>query len=592
MRFEIPLAVGLLTLTLASLAVSGAAGAPDQLESPDPNNTTKPADGPAYGVNNSTFQRLWSADTDQPNLTRNAFDSWNISRPEFFRRLAMTTDVPFDRPPEAVEAWNSGDLQDFTPGNNTQSVHPDGVTLRNSEFIRDAYVATYAVQPSTILHQSNGTTHYIAPEGDVLTTADYRVRTPDDDPIGPVQRTWDISEARIERVVLKTDNETQDAGAGHTTTLHYSGMTGSPTLTVQAEVVVEVEEIIRTCDDFNGSTRRCDSSWNITVEEHSDNVTVTSRREVRVNDLSDATIERVEFDAEPERTGAILLPENMWARMTIDENGGTGVRNTYVYYTAGKENWHELTTSTAIWNESHRSSVRPLQVHAFPRPSGARVTDGLQPNWSQPRLGIDHRSATQLSAPTVPDTFHINSGEPYPTTTRLAVSSIELAADDFEQVTVHGIVRSHSRTVSAETTRTVRATNVSVTILESNATEATLQVRVRENATGAPVTTGDVQVGSASASLSGSGVAIVTVSNPPNLVEARYEPAAWWNTTQPYASSSEVEQLPLTFPSFEDLISLAVVTVLWFIPVGILLFGVDYASDGALLGIHETTTHD
>jgi len=29
-----------------------------------------PADGPAYGVNNSTFQRLWSDDVDNGNLGR------------------------------------------------------------------------------------------------------------------------------------------------------------------------------------------------------------------------------------------------------------------------------------------------------------------------------------------------------------------------------------------------------------------------------------------------------------------------------------------------------------------------------------------
>ncbi|WP_256301583.1 hypothetical protein [Haloarchaeobius salinus] len=278
--------------------------------------------------------------------------------------------------------------------------------------------------------------------------------------------------------------------------------------------------------------------------------------------------------------------------MTVDDEHETRVRNNFLYYTAGNENWHELTTSTAIWNESHRSSVRPLQVHAFPRPAGARVSEGIQPNWSRPLLAIDHREATQQTAPTVPENFHVSSGEPYPTTSQLAVSSTVLGAEDFEQVTIHGIVHSHSRTVSAETVRTVRATNVSVTVLESDTTEATVQVRVRENATGAPVTSGVVHIGSRNASLNASGVAVVTVSNPPDIVEARYEPAAWWDTTQPYAPSSEVDQLPLAFPSVPTLINLAVVTILWFIPVTLLVFGMDYASDGALLGIHETTTHD
>ena len=48
MQFETPLAAGLLTLALASLAVTATAGSPGHVREPEPNNTTVPADGPAY----------------------------------------------------------------------------------------------------------------------------------------------------------------------------------------------------------------------------------------------------------------------------------------------------------------------------------------------------------------------------------------------------------------------------------------------------------------------------------------------------------------------------------------------------------------
>ncbi|WP_257300548.1 hypothetical protein [Haloarchaeobius sp. FL176] len=584
--------LGVFALALVALVGSGIGSADtvSRTVEPAPNNTTVPDDGPAYGINNSTFQRLWSGDTDQPDLSSGAFDSWNTSRPEFFRRLAMTTDVPFDRPPAAVEAWNSGDLRDFNPGNHSRSIHPDGVRLRNSEFIRDAYLAVYAVQPSTIVHQSNGTTHYIAPDGEVLTTADFRVQTPDGDPIGPIRRSWDISEARIQTVALAAQNKTQDTSSGHTTTLEYTDLSGNRTLTVRAEIVVEVEEVIRSCNNFNGSTRECNEEWNVTINEHTDSVNVTANRTAQVNDLSTATIERVAFRDGSERDGAILQPNSTWGRIIVDDADGVGVRSGYLYYTAGNENWHNLTTSAAIWNETHESSVRPLQVHAFPRPSGTSILHGSA-DWSWKPLRVQHREATEAAAPTIPPNFHVDSGAPYSETNRLVVTSTEYDTGTFQQATVYGVVRSQSRTVSSSSVKTVQETMVTVDIVAPEAAGTTLRIWVGET-DGTPVQHGRVHVGSRTVRTNDDGIAFVTIQNPPSLVEVTYDPLPWWSTDRPHTPSREIKQMPLDLPSMTDILNLAIVTLLWFIPVAVLLFGVDYASDGALLGIRETESHE
>jgi len=67
----------------ALLLVSGTAGivAAEGLSAvtPPDSGDAVPADGPAYGVNNSTFQRLWSDDVDNGNLSVDDFDDANVS---------------------------------------------------------------------------------------------------------------------------------------------------------------------------------------------------------------------------------------------------------------------------------------------------------------------------------------------------------------------------------------------------------------------------------------------------------------------------------------------------------------------------------
>jgi len=96
-----------------------------------------PADGPPTVWYNSTFQRLWSDDVDNGNLSVDDFDDANVSsRAEFAHRLARSTDVPFARPPQATSNWNSGDFGDYSPGGRRESVHPTGASLEDGVYIK------------------------------------------------------------------------------------------------------------------------------------------------------------------------------------------------------------------------------------------------------------------------------------------------------------------------------------------------------------------------------------------------------------------------------------------------------------------------
>src|SRR6056297_1114442 len=149
-RHAIPAVLALLLVSSSTIGIAGSV----QTATPANSDSAIPDDGPDYGVNNSTFQRLWSEDIDNGNLSADDFGDANVtSRSEFIRRLAQSTDIPFTRPPQAAGDWNRGDFDDYTPGNQRSSVHPIGASLTDGVYIKDAYVSIFAIQPSTILHR-------------------------------------------------------------------------------------------------------------------------------------------------------------------------------------------------------------------------------------------------------------------------------------------------------------------------------------------------------------------------------------------------------------------------------------------------------
>lgn len=581
-----PMATMLALLLVSGTAGIVVAGGMDSI-TPSDSGDSVPEDGPAYGVNNSTFQRLWSEDVDNGNLSVDDFDDANVSsRAEFAHRLARSTDVPFAHPPQAASDWNSGDFGDYNPGGRDSSVHPAGASLEDGVYIKDAFVSIFAVQPSTILHQSNGTTQYVAPDGQVRAFSDYRVAVPEGDQNGSHRERWSIDRTRIESIELSADGRTIDSGSGHQATLQYADLSGSPQLTVEANITVTVRHVTLDCSDWNSSISSCDGGWTRDIESLEASKTVSTSQLVVVNRLSDIAGHRVQFAAHEDRVGAVVHPNTEWSTITVD--GDARARSNWWFYTAGQSGWQTMVTSTATNTSRSESSVRPVQIHAFPSQQVPYVPTELTEDGKRP-LAIEETWGSEQAGPSLPPNIDLESADPYVNADSIAVSSTTLDESAFREVTVHGIVRGQSRTVTLSEQQIVRETNLTLTVTEANATHAVVRAIVTENATGDAVTTGRVTIGNQTTALNSSGMAVITISNPAIVVRGQYTSTAWWRTDQPYAASEDVTKTPANFPDLQTLIQLVVVTILWFIPVAVLVFGFDYMSDGALLGLSNRT---
>ncbi|MFC6727077.1 hypothetical protein ACFQDG_00250 [Natronoarchaeum mannanilyticum] len=576
---------------VAILLVSGSmlgivAGSISESE-PSINTSAVPSDGPDYGVNNSTFQRLWSEDNDKENqLDENGISENRSSRAKFASRLARSTDIPFSEPPQATEKWNQGDFGDYTHGSDDASVHPEAATLEDGVYIRDAYVSIFAVQPSTILHQGNETTQYVAPDGEVLALSDYRVAVPQDDRTGSHRERWSVSQTSIESVELSVDSRTVDVEDGHQAALTYGSLSETSRLTVEAKIVVELRRLTLECPEWDNSTSSCNGDWDRESETTDASKTVSTSRDVVVNRISDTAGQQVRFDADQNRVGAVVHPNTEWSTIAVD--GDVRVRSNWWFYTAGRSGWQTMVTSTARDTSHTESSVRPVQVHAFPSQEEAYIPTELTEGGERP-LAIEEAWGTEHSGPALPPNIDIAAANRYGNADSIALSSSHLDGSAFRDVTVQGIVRGQTQTVSLSDQQTVRETNLDMTVVEANATHAVIRASVTENASGKAVTTGRVAIGNQTVALNTSGIGVTTISTPSTVIRGEYTSAPWWLTDQPYAASNDVTELPANFPAFQTLIRLIVVTILWFVPVAALVFGFDYMSGGTLLGLSNRT---
>ncbi|ELZ88837.1 hypothetical protein C453_01200 [Haloferax elongans ATCC BAA-1513] len=537
-----------------------------------------PADGPAYDIENETFQRLWSDDADSENLSLDDFDGDAESKSEFIRRLTRSTDTPFEQPPRAVEQWNRGDFDDYSPGDRTTSVHPASASLSDGTVIKDAFVSIFAVQPSTVLHHRTGTTQHVAPDGDVLALSDYRVVIPEGDDTGLRREKWSLKRTSTD-ITLSAGDRTHDTGRGHTATLDYAGLSGSPEVTVTAEITAEFDHHIRECEDWNRTLDTCRGGWETETHHPSFSKTVSTSRDVVVNRLDGVSGSRVGFDTAPSRTGAVVSPATPWTTIAVADD--TRIRSNWWFYSAGTPGWRTMESDTATGSSRAASSVRPLQVHAYPSKMAPSVPSESE---TDRHLTIEKTWGPEQAGPSLPPNVDLDTADPYTHAESVAVSSETLDGEDFREVEVHGIVRGQSRTVSLSSHRTVRETNLTLAVVESNATHATVLASVANNATGDPVTTGRVEIESQTTTLNSSGEGVVTLTNPPALVRGQYDPTEWWRTTEPHAAAVDVTKVPGNYPEPETLIDLTVVTLLWFLPAGLAVVGFDYITGGDLLG--------
>jgi len=315
---------------------------------------------------------------------------------------------------------------------------------------------------------------------------------------------------------------------------------------------------------------------------------VSTSQPVDVTRLKDVSGKRVQFEAQPDRVGAVVHPDTEWAMITI--TGDVRARSNWWFYTVGRPGWQTMVTSTTDGHSRSASSVRPVQTHAFPAQEELYVPTE-SPGATAP-LVIQKAWGSHYRGPSLPPTIDLEPVASYQNPDSIAVTSTTLDKSAFREVTVSGIVYDQSGTVSLTEQQTVRETTLTLTVTDANATQVVVRATVTETTSGDTVTTGRVTVGNRTAPLNSSGMAVLTVAKPRFVVCGRYEPVVWWRTDHPYAASEAVTKLPTDFPDPRTFIQLLVVTGLWFVPLVVLAIGLDYLSGGALFGLTSHTTHD
>lgn len=574
----------IVVLVTSSLAI-GLVGTAAANSSDANSSTALPADGPDYGVNESRYQLLWSEDTDQENLSSADFTENASSPAKFSQRLSRSTDYLFDEPIEDVERWNSGDFDDYAAGDEETSVHPEAAALENGRFIKDAHATIFTINPSTVLQSGNESTTYIAPEGEVLAISDYRVEVPNDSESGSVREEWSLEETALESVDLQADGQTVDSNTSHRSTLEYNGLSGGPTLTVEAEISAQLRQEERTCDEYNQSTDSCEGSWETEINHPSEQLTVTDSLETTVNRVDTADGNQTAFEADDNRTGAVVHPGTVWSGISIDDE--TRVRGNWRFYSAGDDGWHTMVSRTETGATRENSTVRSAQLYAVPIQAEPDVSGGAT-DTVEPPLEIEAAWGSEHEGPSLADEIDVTPVDQYVNTTSVALQSKSLPADSFDTVTVHGIVRGQSDTVSLEEEGTVHETNLELTVLKANSSGAVVEAEVTENTTGEPVTSGRVEVGNQSAPLNASGMARLHLEERPSLlVDGRYVAADWWDAETMYAAAEDRAKIPPKYPKFAQLVQLALVTLLWFLPVALAVYGFDYLSGGTFLGLTD-----
>jgi hypothetical protein len=246
-----------------------------------------PPTEPDHGVNETLFPLLWSGDDDRF-VNESTYRNRTGENRTALEVLANGTDLPLDQPPEAVERWNRGDLEEVPETNRSVSIGPPGAQRSRAAYIRDAFVSIFAIQPSTSAHLApKRQPLYVGDNGSVLSLVDYRIELYDDQTIDNVTHRFRLESHQIRGIRLYVNGVLENATFGaQTTTLGFDDLSAYPgrqhNLTVEADILVTVNRTRNecldrdangTCQDWHNETRLVRSTHTV-----SDSRNVTSYR--------------------------------------------------------------------------------------------------------------------------------------------------------------------------------------------------------------------------------------------------------------------------------------------------------------------------
>lgn len=547
-------------------------------------SAAQPPTEPAHGVDAETFVTLWSGDRDTGSSLTNA--TTNASAIPL-AELAGVTDIAFAEPPEAAEQWNRGDHTEFPTTDHTTSIRPTETPVTDGVFIRDAYAAVFAVQPSTRLWQSpTEQPQYVGDAGEVLGTVDYRIQPPAANQTGNRYVEWSLLDHRIEEVRLRVDDTVVDRTDGtHTPTLRFSDLAGSPgtthTLTLEATIAVELSKrvvVYDGCEPVQTATPTATptdpgtttETWGGSETDSATSTEAPASTATPANNstatLSTPTAEPTECQTistttvttpteqltvqesvtvveyapsvsgaaaqYPDGTQAVALSgDQSWRGYTAD---GVATRGTWRFYTARETRWDTLVSQSRGNVSTGTSPLQPLQVHAYPSRSGAKAEDPVR---------VTAVDGAQYEPPVLPEAIDLDVvSTPYTASETVVTTGQQSRSDS---IVVHGLVRGTRVTLSEDslTETTIHPSELTLTPLETTEETVTVEVELIDARTGAPIQTaqrdGTIHLQDRSVDTDASGTAVATIPRPVGALSARYEPAPWWTTEQAFTESAD-----------------------------------------------------
>nr|WP_229871447.1 hypothetical protein [Halarchaeum grantii] len=364
---------------------------------------------------------------------------------------------------------------------------------------------------------------------------DYRVRYPNtttaNATLGNTSTDWSLASHQISRVWLTQDGETLASSSGtHTPTLDYHLQNDrSTTLTLHAQIEVRVQQTV----ELNGNV--------INATTRTDSITVSDSLDGSVYDLAAYPYYATYPNGD---AGVAIFQSRPWQGYTLTSNGSERVRGVWRSYTARHTNWDTLVSSTRDGETRTQPDAIPVSVHAYP----SRIGPVAEPVRTGPSVvktwGINRSSP----ASTLGENVHIDVvNQSYKTSYGVAVRT-----DDVDRQALHvgGIVRGVNATIiqpQEGSTRHLRESNLTVSVLSQNDSAAVVRLELRDNQTGAPIDLSKSQRGRALAQsddgyiaiagqhvqTNASGVAVVTFTQP-GIYTAQYHPESWLGANPAY----------------------------------------------------------
>ena len=545
----------------------------------------------AHGDTTQYFRSIWSGDPDYPTLN----ESDRAGTDDLAPMSTCRYDRVFTDPPDA-DAWNEPEQGSYPAGERDFAARPAETSWESGGGgrITHAYVELFSTTPSTVVHQRDSTQRLVAPDGTVRALVDYRLPEPEDS--GDTSRSIDSHSVESE---LYVDGTQVDSTTDDPPELEYTGLSGTADLRVESTIEVTIKErtVTTTCRTTTDGSVVCWTDVDIDYEEYSH--TVSDSRTVRVQDLSGLDVDGGagtihEPGAPVNDTVVGVSISGMWR--SVQSDAGYRVHNEWRYYTRTDEFWTEWETSGDAPGDEF-NGVRPVEVHAVPVTAEPEVT-----RWQlgeqrgdgelEPDIHANVTRPTMAPQPTLPPEINISREPESPTDDHFRIWS-GASLQNTGEFEVNGLVRGHSATHSVPTSELtpIRPVNITAAVVSESGDQTDLEVLVETQA-GDPVEQGQLTITTREAtvqrSLSGTGGEVV-VTLPHDEYETsqiEYEPAElFWQQSGDAAvrATTVPDHVEPDFWEFAKILELIVVTLVWFLPLGLLLYGMDILTNGKLL---------